>query len=271
MNIICKCGKVYSISIPKIEANLDVNIYTDGVVEGGGVPRDIKIFKCTSCGEYKYIAQCEKTIEEGDTLAEPTSEEYLELIKSREFDTAGIRVKAWQRSNDSYRDLDSLEDIGVKIELLKIKIAEIPSVTHFDEYITKMKNKLDEILSTTQVEILIEKIEELKIRKAEILERLQEKKYLKELEAKQDSMAITGEAEISYSPSEIRNMEHLLDELEDDGAGLLLKAELYRNLGMFDKSIEACNKITEKHYANILNAIKDLSLKKLKKVTFLRD
>ena len=267
MNIKCQCGKVYSINVPKLEANLDVNIYTDGVVEGGSVPRDIKVFKCSSCGEYKYIAQCEKTHMNGEVLTEPESKEYGELIKLDEFNSLGIRVKAWQRSNDRYRNVESLEDIGVKIELLKAKIAEIPSVTHFDEYIAKMENKLTQDGS----EIIRGKIEELKIKREEVLKRIDEKKYLEELEGRMEDMKKFGEIEINYSTEEEENMTYLLKTLADDGAGLLLKAELLRNLGRFEEAVETCRRISDKHYENILNTIVELSHKKLKKVTQLRD
>lgn len=267
MNINCSCGKIYTISMPKIEANLDVNIYTDGVVEGGSVPRDIKVFKCKGCGEYKYIAQCEKTDKTGDKLTEPSSEEYAQLIRLNEFDTPGIRVKAWQRSNDRYRDIDSLEDVGVKIELLKVKIAQIPSVAHFDEYISKMEAKYTE----TRSEIIPGKIQELKTKRKEVLERLEEKRYLEKLEAKQEEMKKDGETPVEYTSEEKENMMYLLEVLEDDGAGLLLKAEIYRNLGMFGEAVDTCDRITEKHYENILKMIKDLAGKKLKKVTQLRD
>lgn len=267
MNIKCQCGEVYSISMPKLEANLDVNIYTDGVVEGGSVPRDIKVFKCSSCGEYRYIAQCEKVTEGGIPLIEPTSEEYIELIKLKEFDTPGIRVKAWQRSNDRYRNIDSLEDVGVKIELLKAKIAEIPSVAHFDEYIAKMEAKL----SQTPSEIIEKKIEELRSKREEVLQRVEEKRYLEELEGKQEEMKKAGEIEILYTPQEEENMRYLLEVLDDDGAGLLLKAEILRNLGRFEEAIGMCSRISEKHYENILKVITDLSQKNLKKVAQLRD
>ena len=267
MNIKCDCGKIYTISMPKLEANLDVNIYTDGVVEGGSVPRDIKVFKCSSCGEYKYIAQCEKTEKTGDALTEPTASQYIELIRLKEFDTPGIRVKAWQRSNDRYRDIDSLEDVGIKIELLKAKIAETPSVAHFDEYIAKMGAKFTE----TGSDLILNKLKELKDKREVVLKRVEEKKHLAHLEKRQEDMKIAGEVEVIYSSDEVANMHHLLDTLEDDGAGLLLKAEILRNLGRFEEALTHCNNISEKHYENILNTIKDLSVKKLKKVTLLRD
>lgn len=267
MNIRCECGKIYSIAMPKLEANLDVNIYTDGVVEGGSVPRDIKVFKCHSCGEYRYIAQCQRIGTKGDTLTEPTSKEYLELIGLPAFDTPGIRVKAWQRSNDRYRRLESLEDIGVKIELLKAKIAEIPSVSHFDEYISKMESKLAKMES----DLIREKVEGLRLKREEVLERTQEKRYLVELEFRQAAMREAGEVEIIYSPEEVKNMKYLLENLDTDGAGLLLRAEILRNLGRFEESLEACSKISEKHYENILNTVKDLCVKKLKKPTLLRN
>lgn len=267
MNIKCQCGKIYTIHMPKLEANLDVNIYTDGVVEGGSVPRDMKVFKCSSCGEYRYIAQCERVDQGGDTLVEPSSEEYMELIKLETFDTPGIRVKAWQRSNDRYRNIESLEDVGVKIELLKAKIAEIPSVAHFDEYISKMEAKLVQTAS----EVVGEKIEELKMKREEVLQRVEEKKYLEELEARQAEMKKAGEIEVVYSAEEEENMRHLLEALDDDGAGLLIKAEILRNLGRFEEAIELCSRISEKHYENILKVINDLAQKKLKKVSLLRD
>ncbi len=267
MNIKCQCGKIYSITMPKLEANLDVNIYTDGVVEGGSVPRDIKVFKCTSCGQYRYIAQCERTSQGGDSLVEPNSAEYLELIKLEEFDTPGIRVKAWQRSNDRYRNIESLEDVGVKIELLKAKISEIPSVAHFDEYIEKMEAKLAQVSS----DIIREKIEELKQKREEVLQRVEEKRYLEELKVRQAEMAKAGEIEIIYSAEEKENMRYLLEALEDDGAGLLLKAEILRNLGRFEEAIEVCSRISEKHYENILKVITELAHKNLKKVSLLRD
>ncbi len=267
MNIKCQCGEIYTISMPKLEANLDVNIYTDGVVEGGSVPRDIKVFKCVSCGEYRYIAQCEKVASSGAPLSEPTSEEYIDLLKRKEFDTPGIRVKAWQRSNDRYRNIDSLEDVGVKIELLKAKIAEIPSVAHFDEYIVKMEAKL----AQTPSEIIQKKIQELKGKREEVLQRVDEKRYLEELEVKQEEMRKAGEVEITYTPEEEENMRYLLEALEDDGAGLLLKAEILRNLGRFQEAIEVCSRISEKHYENILKVIADLAQKNLKKVALLKD
>ena len=267
MNIKCQCGKTYSITMPKLEANLDVNIYTDGVVEGGSVPRDIKVFRCSSCGEYRYIAQCERVAQEGDSLVEPSSTEYMELIKLTNFNTPGIRVKAWQRSNDRYRNIESLEDVGVKIELLKVKIAEIPSVAHFDEYIAKMEAKL----AQTASEVIREKLEELKQKKEEVLQRTEEKRYLEELEIRQEEMKKTGEAEVIYSTEEEENMNYLLETLDDDGAGLLLRAEILRNLGRFEEAIEICSKISEKHYENILKTMTDLAQKKLKKVTQLRD
>ncbi len=267
MNIKCQCGEVYTISMPKLEANLDVNIYTDGVVEGGSVPRDIKIFKCASCGEYRYIAQCERVANSGAPLTEPTSEEYIELIKREEFDTPGIRVKAWQRSNDRYRNIDSMEDVGVKIQLLKAKIAEIPSVAHFDEYIAKMEAKL----AQTPSEVIEKKIDELKSKREEVLQRVEEKRYLEELEGKQEEMRKAGEVEVVYTSEEEKNMKYLLETLEDDGAGLLLKGEILRNLGRFQEAIDVCSRISEKHYENILKTITQLAQKNLKKVAQLRD
>lgn len=267
MNIKCSCGKVYTVDTPKIEANLDVNIYTDGVVEGGSVPRDIKVFKCSSCNEFKYLAQCDLTESTGEKLSEPDSLDYLILLEDPAFDSLGLRVKAWQRSNNRFRNLDSLEDLGVKIELMKASIGEIPSVAHFDEYISKMEKRYEEAPSP----IILEKIEELKSKKKEVLERLAEKKHLTSLEAKQASMLQLGEIPVEYSPGEVENMLYLLTNLEDDGAGLLIKSEILRNLGRFTEAIEAASKIGEKHYEKIAALIAELSQKKLKKVTFLKD
>ncbi len=268
MNIKCDCGSVYKVNLPKLEANLDVNIYTDGVVEGGSVPRDIKIFKCSSCNSFKYVAACEKTNEDSkNILEEPTSSEYYSILEDENFNSNGLRIKAWQKSNDRYRNLDSAEDIGVKIELLKATISSIPSVQHFDEYILKMEEKAKDYPS----DILDKKIEELKEKKEEVLNRTLEKKRLTDLEEKQKDLLENGEKDITYNEKENSNMNYLLKNLGDSEAELLIKGEIYRNLGNFEASIETLSNISSSYYKNIVDVIVELDKNKSKKVSLLKN
>lgn len=268
MNIKCKCGHIHMISLPKIEANLDVAIYTDGVVEGGSVPRDIKVFRCSSCNNYYYLATLERVEEQASSIiVDPTANEYHQLIELEDFNSLGIRVKAWQRVNDRYRDLDSLEDIGVKIELLKVKIAAIPDIAHFNQYIDIMMDKYKQYKD----ESILDKVEQLREKREKVLERVEERSYLLELEAKQESMRSSGEIEIAYSSDEIKNMRYLLENLDNTDTSLLIKGEIHRNLGEFSKAIDLISQIKEKHYDNIKGLILHLATSKLKKTAPLRD
>lgn len=266
MNFKCKCGTKYRTNTPEFTGDIEATIYTDGVVEGAVTPRKIDVFICDTCKEIKFVSECEEIQEKGAILLlEPTTEEYLEILKNEKFKTLNIRIKTWQRANDKYREIDSLDDLKVKVELLKASISQTPSITHFNQYIAKMVRKKETLSEDASITLVDEKINELIEKREEVFGRLKEKNHLNNVLAEIEKMEEAGETEVVYSSQEKENMEILLDILGDSSAEMILKAELYRNLGDFENSISIADKITEQQYEKIKDLIKNLSERGLKK------
>ncbi|MCS5421673.1 MULTISPECIES: hypothetical protein [Psychrilyobacter] len=265
MNFKCKCGTKYRAKTPEFTGDIEAVIYTDGVVEGAVTPRKIDVFICDTCKKIKSVSECEQIEEVGKTLLEPTTEEYLEILKDEKFKNLNIRIKTWQRSNDKYREIDSLDDLKVKVELLKATISQIPSITHFNQYIAKMVKKKEALSDENSIIIVEEKINELIQKREEVFGRLKEKNHLNNITSQIKEMEEIGEAEVVYTSQEKENMKILLDTLGGSSAEKILKAELYRNLGEFEKSTVVAGEITEKQYEKIKDLIKNLSERKLKK------
>lgn len=266
MNFKCQCGAKYRIEMPNFTGDIDASVYTDGVIEGPVVPREINVFICEFCKKIQTLSMCEQIKEKGDNLlTEPTTEKYLEILKDEKFENLKIRIKTWQRSNDKYRELDSLDDLKVKVELLKSTISNIPSTTHFNQYIAKMIQKKETLIEESSIGIIEKKIDELVQKRKEIFGRLKEKEHLNNILSQIKEMEEIGEIEVLYTLLEKENMKSLLDNLGDSNAEKILKAELYRNMGEFKKSITIANQINEKQYEKIRDLIKDLSERSLKK------
>ena len=266
MNFKCKCGAKYRIEMPEFTGDVDAEVYTDGVVEGAVVPREISIFICDLCKEIQSLNQCEQIEEEeGTLLVEPTTEEYLEILKNEQFKNVNIRIKAWQKSNDKYREIDSLDDLKVKAELLKATISQIPSITHFNQYIVKMISKKEALSDEKHITVMEEKINELIEKREEVFGRLKEKNHLNNILNQIKDMEEIGEIEVVYTSQEKENMEILLNNLEESSAEKILKAELHRNLGKFEEAIAIAGEINAKQYEKIKNLIENLSKRKLKK------
>lgn len=266
MNFECKCGAKYRTKTSEFTGDIEATIYTDGVVEGAMTPRIIDVFICDACKKIKFVSKCEEIQEKAATLLlEPTVEEYLEILKDENFKTLNIRIKTWQRTNDKYRDIDSLDDLKVKVELLKATISQIPSITHFNQYIAKMVQKKETLSENAAISIVEEKINELVQKREEVFGRLKEKNHLNNILVQIKEMEEVGEAEVFYTIPEKENMKILLDILGESSAEKILKAELHRNLGEFETSIAIADKITAKQYEKIRDLIKNLSERHLKK------
>lgn len=266
MNFKCKCGAKYRTTTPEFTGDIEATIYTDGVVEGAVTPRKIDVFICDTCKNIKFVSECEEIQEKATTLLlEPTTEKYLEILKNENFKTLNIRIKTWQRANDKYREIDSLDDLKVKVELLKATISQIPSITHFNQYIAKMVQKKETLSENASIAVVEEKINELIQKREEVFGRLKEKNHLNNVLAQIKEMEEIGEAEVFYSTQEKENMKILLDILGESSAEKILKAELHRNLGEFENSIAIADEITEKQYEKIRDLIKNLSERHLKK------
>lgn len=266
MNFKCECGTKYKIEMPEFTGDVDASIYTDGVVEGAIVPREINVFICNTCKKIRSLAECQQIEEIGEfILAEPTTEEYLEILKDEKFKNLKIRIKTWQRANDKYREVDSLDDLKVKVELLKSTISRIPSITHFNQYIAVMVQKKETLSEEKSISIVEEKINELIQKREEVFCRLKEKEHLNNITNQIEEMEEIGEIEVTYTSQEKENMKILLDSLGESSAEKILKAELHRNLGEFENSIAITEEINEKQYEKIKDLIKNLSERHLKK------
>ena len=266
MNFKCKCGTKYKIKNPDFTGDIDATVYTDGVIEGEATPRKIDVFICENCKKKQFLSECSQTKEESETfLLEPTTEEYLEILKEEKFQNINIRIKTWQRSNDRYREIDSLDDLKVKVELLKATISNTPSITHFNQYIAMMVRKKEALTDKKSIVIVEEKINELIQKREEVFGRLKERKHLNDITQKIKEMEELGEIEVIYTTLEKENMNILLKKLGESSAENILKAELHRNLGEFEKSIIIANKVHSKQYEKIRDLIKNLSKRKLKK------
>jgi len=266
MNFKCKCGTKYRSKLPEFTGDIEATIYTDGVVEGPATPRKIDVFICNTCKTINFVRECKEIQENAITfLPEPTTEEYLEILKNEKFKNINIRIKTWQKSNDKYREIDSLDDLKVKVELLKSTISQIPSITHFNQYIAKMVEKKETLSEEKSIFLVEEKINELIQKREEVFGRLKEKDHLNNILDQIKNMEEIGEAEVIYTAEEKENMEILLDILGESSAEKILKAELFRNLGQFKKSITMIDEINAKQYEKIKELIKQLSERHLKK------
>lgn len=266
MNFKCKCGAKYKTKTAKFTGDIEATVYTDGVVEGAVAPRQIDVFKCDFCKQIQSVSECEQIEEEGENfLLEPTTKKYLEILKDEKFQTINIRIKTWQRANDKYREIDSLDDLKVKVELLKATISKIPSITHFNQYINLMVQKKETLSEKKSIAIAEEKINELIKKRKETFGRLKEKNHLDNILAQIKTMEKTGEIDVIYTALEKENMGILLNILGESSAELILKSELHRNLGEFEKSIINANKVDTEQYEKIKGLIKNLSKRQLKK------
>lgn len=158
-----------------------------------------------------------------------------------------------------------LYENAFKKQVLKVTISQIPSITHFNQYIAKMVRKKEDLSEKKSIAMVEEKINELIERREEVFGRLKEKKHLKNIQNKIEEMEEIGEIEVIYTSQEKENMKILLDSLGGSSAEKNLKAELHRNLGNFEKATTIVEEITAKQYEKIKNLIKDLSKRKLKK------
>ncbi|MEI6856569.1 hypothetical protein [Psychrilyobacter sp.] len=266
MNFKCKCGAKYRTKKPEFTGDIEATIYTDGVVEGATTPRRIDVFKCDICKQIHSVNECKEIKENAGTLLiDPTTEEYLEILKNEKFQTINIRVKTWQRANDKYREVDSLDDLKVKVELLKATISKIPSITHFNQYITVMVQKKETLSEEKPIAIMEEKINKLIQKREETFGRLKEKNHLNNILTQIKTMEKTGEADVTYTVLEKDNMKILLNILGESSAEMILKSELHRNLGEFEKSIIIANEVDVKQYEKLKELIKNLSERHLKK------